>query len=136
MTGPVPSPAQPPAVAATIDALPAALQPRFRELRDLIFAVAARDARAGPLTETLKWGEPAHLTGATGRGSTIRLGRTRGSRDRCRTALVEGVRAQFRGLAFEGDRAVLVDPSAPIRAAAHCIARALGYHRDKRRARA
>ena len=43
-------------------------------VRDMIYATASTDERIGTLTETLKWGEPAYLTEATGAGSTLRLG--------------------------------------------------------------
>lgn len=43
-------------------------------MRRLIVATAAETSGVGPLTEMLKWGEPAYLTEATVSGSTIRLG--------------------------------------------------------------
>ena len=67
----------------------------------MIFA-AAQDAGAGPLTETLKWGEPAYLTEASGSGSTIRLGQVRDDPGHaavfvnCRTALADTFRARLR----------------------------------------
>ena len=98
----------------------------------MIFAVAQAED-VGPLTETLKWGEPAYLTAASKAGSTIRLGRVE---DRpavffnCNTTLVAGFRETFGGaLDTRGNRAVLL---APPDALALCLARALTYHRRKR----
>lgn len=124
----------PPDVAAAFRALPAALHGRLFELRRLIFEVAASDPRIGPVTETLKWGEPAYVAAATRSGSTVRLGRSRAASDRaavfftCSTRLVDGFRADFPELRTEGSRAVLVPPAGPLPAAlALCIGRALTY---------
>ena len=75
----------------------------------------------GPLTETLKWGEPAYLTEATGSGSTIRLGRSRSSEQECavlfncRTTLVDDFRSRFPGVfAYEKNRAILLDAREPL----------------------
>jgi hypothetical protein len=138
------SPLMPAAVAAAFDAFPAAARCRLVEVRHLIFETAARLDGVAPLTETLKWGEPAYLTEATGSGSTIRLGH-RKSADRacavffnCRTTLVAGFRAQFpEAFAYEGDRAILLStsgrlPKAPL---SFCLAMALTYHRRARRTR-
>jgi hypothetical protein len=136
--GPPPPPAE---VRAVIDAYPAALRPRFERLRALIFRTAAATEGVGPLTETLKWGEPAYLTEATRSGSTVRLGASRRRPDcaalffHCRTGLVDAFRAQFPELSYEGDRAVLIAPDAnlPEDALGNCIAMALTHHLAKRR---
>ena len=60
-------------VAAAFSGFPASVRARLLEVRDLIFETAVAIEGVGPLTETLKWGEPAYLTLATGSGSTIRL---------------------------------------------------------------
>ena len=132
-----------PGVAAAFDAFPPASRARLLELRALIFEVAAATPSVGPLTETLKWGEPAYLTEASKSGSTIRLGVTRGAPPRCaiylncKTSLVEEYRAAFADvLAFEGNRAVLLDPHEPLpeQVLAQVFAMALTYHRRKRKA--
>ncbi len=137
-----PLPDMPAEVAAAFDAFPEALRPSLRDMRRMIFETAARIDEVGPLTETLKWGEPAYLTEKTGAGSTVRLGVSRRSPDRCalfvncRTSLVDGFRARFPELETEGDRAVLADPARPLPdALAACIAEALTYHAAKRRKR-
>jgi hypothetical protein len=103
-------------VAAAFSAFPAGVRARLLEVRDLIFETAAAIEGVGPLTETLKWGEPAYLTQATGSGSTIRLGRSRSSERpcavlfNCRTTLVDDFRSQFPDVfAYEKNRAILLD---------------------------
>jgi hypothetical protein len=107
------------------------------EARALIFAVAAGIDGVGPLTETLKWGEPAYLTEASGSGSTIRLGATKSMPGRgalllnCKTSLVATCRDQFSGLLdFEGDRAILMPPGGALSDTPLplCIGLALTYH--------
>jgi Domain of unknown function (DU1801) len=127
-------------VAAVFSAFPASVRTRLLKVRDLIFETAAAIESVGPLTETLKWGEPAYLTEATGSGSTIRLGRLRSAeRDcavlfNCRTTLVDDFRSQFPGVfAYEKNRAILFDareplPHAPLSA---CLGMALTYHRRR-----
>ena len=128
-------PAPPDAVAAALDRLPDALHARLHTVRALIFAVAA-DAGVGPLSETLKWGEPAYLTpGRT--GTTIRLGVSKTARDQvalfvhCQTTLIDGFRDHFADtFAYEGNRALILRPGPiPEAALAQCIRAALTYHR-------
>jgi hypothetical protein len=88
----------------------------------------------------LKWGEPAYRTEANS-GSTIRLGRAKSSVGacavlfNCRTTLVKTFRSQFPDeFAFQGNRAILLDPSAPLPAMlplAICLALAMTYHRRR-----
>jgi hypothetical protein len=109
-------------------------------VRRLIFETAAAIESVGPLTETLKWGEPAYLTEATASGSTIRRGWFR-SQERecavlfnCRTTLVDDFRSRFPDVfAHEKNRAILLDahkplPQAPLSA---CLRIALTYHRRR-----
>lgn len=110
------------------------------DLRGLILDVA-RDLLPSGLTETLKWGQPAYLPGCG--GTTIRLGRVREGDDcmmlvHCQTDLVETWRARFSGrLRFQGNRAILVAPGAPLPAAELklCISDALTYHSRRRSAK-
>jgi Domain of unknown function (DU1801) len=136
-TRPPPMPAH---VAAAFSAFPAGVRARLLEVRDLIFETAARIEGVGPLTETLKWGEPAYLTQASGSGSTIRVGWLRPSERacavlfNCRTTLVDDFRSQFPDVfAYEKNRAILLDarerlPEAPLRS---CLGMALTYHRRR-----
>ena len=127
-------------MAATFDAFPARVGARLLEVRKLIFETAAGIEGVGPLTETLKWGEPAYLTEATGSGSTIRLGWFRSSERECavlfncRTTLVDDFRNRFPDLfAYEKSRAILLDPRKPLPRAqlSACLAMALTYHRRR-----
>lgn len=121
--------------------MPPAPRRRLLAVRRLIFETAAASDGVGPLAETLKWGEPAYLTEATGSGSTVRLGWKPSRPDRCavlfhcRTTLVDDFRALFPdALAFEGNRAIVLSPTGrlPARELAACIAIALTYHRRRR----
>src|SRR5580698_3557772 len=101
-----------PEVAAAFDAFPPTERERLLAVRALILETAAATPGIGPLTETLKWGEPAYLTEASRSGSTIRLGVAKDGRCalylNCKTTLVEEYRAAFSDvLGFEGNRAVL-----------------------------
>jgi hypothetical protein len=144
MTARRPKPSQMPAdVARAFNAFPVPVRQRLLQVRGLIFETAARTDGVGPLVETLKWGEPAYLTAATGSGTTIRLGSLRSWDERCailfncRTTLVETFRERFSSeFGYDKNRAILlrtsgVLPRAPL---AICVAMALTYHRRKRAA--
>lgn len=130
-------------VEAAFDRYPAAARDRLLAVRALIFETARESEGVGPLTETLKWGEPAYLTSSTGAGSTIRLGWTKTRPDQaalyfnCKTTLLASFRAAFPDtLVFEGDRAILLalDGRIPEEPLKICIRLALTYHQRKRRA--
>ena len=131
------APPIPGAVAAAFEALSEPARIQLLHVRRLIFEVAEETPGVGPLTETLKWGEPAYLTAATRSGSTIRLGVLKSQENtaailfNCRTTLVETFRAHFPdAFAYQGNRAILVLPSLPLQkpALAMCLAMALTYH--------
>lgn len=133
--------AMPDAVAAAFNAFPPSVRARLLEVRALILATAAQTPGVGPLTETLKWGEPAYLTEASGSGTTIRLGwpepegQTCAVFVNCRTTLVEHFRAHFGDVfTYQGNRAILLDASGPLptEPLAICLAMALTYHRRPR----
>lgn len=120
---------------------PAAIRSKLMALRQLIFDTAAATEGVGPIEETLKWGEPAYLTTATGSGSTIRLGWKPSAPSRyavyfhCKTSLVDTFRAIYGDdFIFEGNRAIVFQASdhMPIMPLAACMAMALTYHRNKR----
>jgi hypothetical protein len=127
-------------VASVFSAFPTSVRARLLEVRDLIFETAAAIDGVGPLTETLKWGEPAYQAEATRSGSTIRLGWFRSSElecavlFNCRTTLVDDFRERFPNVfAFEKSRAILLDareslPKAPLSV---CLGMALTYHRRR-----
>jgi len=137
--------ALPPEVASAFERFPKPIRRRLLEVRRLILATAAKTDGVGPLTETLKWGEPAYLTEATGSGSTIRLGWPQSSDKNCailfncRTTLVETFRAHFPDtFAYDKNRAILLSSSGrlPQASLAICLAMALTYHRRQHRIRA
>ena len=130
-------------VEEVIASYPKKVQPRMRRLRKLILSTAASIPEVGPLTETLKWGEPAYLTEKSKSGSTIRMAwkasapAQYGLYLNCQTTLVDTCRTLFPELRFEGNRAVLfdVDEKLPEAAARRCIELALTYHLAKKKGR-
>lgn len=130
---------RPPAdVAAVLAAYPRPIRVEVLALRSLILHTAEKTPGVGAIEETLKWGEPAYLTSASGSGSTIRLAWKRATRDRfgmffnCKTTLVDTFRTHFPdSFVFEGNRALIFPAGgAPSRdALTQCIATALLYHR-------
>lgn len=128
MTSPIP---------ANVAPVLAALHPRLLDLRALIFA-AAEATQTGPLTETLKWGQPAYLP-AKKAGTTLRLGEDAGQSTLfvpCSTNLLDRYRNAFpTEFLYSGARAVHVPSDGPLNDAAfqQIAAMALTYHRDKRR---
>jgi hypothetical protein len=128
-------------VAAAFAAFPPDVRRRLEEIREQIFATAAETPGVGPLTETLKWGEPAYLTQASGSGTTIRLGwipaeeRSCAVLFNCRTTLVETFREQFPELfGYQKNRAILLDPAEPLPVdeLSTCLAMALTYHQERK----
>lgn len=110
-------------------------------LRTQIYEVAAADPVVGPLTEALRWGEPAYLTKASKSGTTLRLGVMRSAPDiaalflNCRTTLIEELRAQFPDRdVFDGNRAILIRPDGEDvgDVLAVAVPRALRYHKPNR----
>ncbi|WP_229726987.1 DUF1801 domain-containing protein [Sphingomonas alpina] len=124
-------------VARVFAGYPADARAALMTIRDLIFAVAAETDAVGALTETLKWGEPAYLTEASGSGSTIRIAWKPAVPDRyalyfnCKTSLVDTFRSMFETLSFEGDRAITlgIGDAVPETELSACIRLALTYHR-------
>ncbi len=132
---PMPAP-----VAEVFTRFPEPVRQRLLEIRDLIFTVADETEGVGPLTETLKWGEPAYLTEKSGSGKTIRLGISKAApKDcavlvNCKTTLIATFRAHFADdFAFEGQRALIVPANGDLRREplALCLRAALTYHRQK-----
>ena len=136
-----PPPAIPADVAAALAAFPSDVRQQLEQIRCLIFAIAAETPGVGPLTETLKWDEPAYLTQETKSGTTIRLGWTP-AEDRpsavlfnCQTTLVATFREQFPDtFGFQKNRALLLDPTEPLPVdeLSACLALALTYHQRRK----
>jgi hypothetical protein len=136
----VTAPLLPGEVSRAFDAMPAPIRKRLLQVRALIFATAAADAKVGRLTETLKWGEPAYLTEATGSGSTIRLGRVKDAEHaailfNCKTTLIDTFRERFADqFEYRQSRALLLPTSGalPKQPLSICLSLALTYHLDRR----
>ena len=135
------APPLPSDVKAAIAAYHPAARARFMDMREIVHAAAADTPEIGPLTETLKWGEPAYLTEASGSGITLRVAWKPGDPDRigvylnCRTSLVEDIRTLHPGaFEIEGTRGLMlaIDGPLPTEALDHVARLAQGYHRRKR----
>lgn len=136
-------PAPDTAVAAVFATYPPAIRSKLMEIRALIFHTACAEGVA-PITETLKWGEPAYLTLESKSGSTIRIGWKPSAPAQyalyfnCRTTLVDTFRTLFPEINFDGNRAIVLDEAGdvPAESLTVCIAAALTYHRTKKSTRA
>lgn len=140
----MPAPKPPHEISRAFGALPAPIAKRLLQVRELIFATAAEHEDVGPLTETLKWGEPAYLTDESGSGSTIRLGRLKHSEHaailfNCKTTLVDTFRERFPDqFEYRQTRALLLPVAGklPKQELSVCLSLALTYHLDRRARRA
>ena len=125
-----------PAVAAVFKAYPAGMRKRVLALRELVFDVAAKTEGVGPLTETLKWGQPSYLTEETKSGTTVRIDRLKKAGGyalyvHCRSGLVPRFRDLYGDtFRYEGKRALLfgIDARLPLAELRHCIGLALTHH--------
>ncbi|MEL7040722.1 MAG: DUF1801 domain-containing protein [Pseudomonadota bacterium] len=133
-------PSPPPEVAAVFSHSPPAARGHLTQLRALILETAAAHPEIGPLTETLKWGEPSYLPKRSRTGTTIRLGWDEAGQDirlfvHCQTTLIQEWRDRYAPeLTFVGNRELRLptDTPLPIAALKHCVAMALTYHLRKR----
>ena len=125
-----------PAVAAVFKAYPAGMRKRVLALRELVFDVAAKTEGVGPLTETLKWGQPSYLTEETKSGTTVRIDRLKKAGGyalyvHCQSGLVPRFRDLYGDtFRYEGKRALLfgIDARLPLAELRHCIGLALTHH--------
>lgn len=119
-------------VAQVFAAWDPAVSGRFKALRGMILT-AAENADAGPVTETLKWGQPSYQCRS---GTPVRLGCVDGRAAvlvHCQTSLVSDFQAEFGSApAVSGNRAVLADDPGFDDVLALFITRALTYHRDRK----
>src|SRR6266699_2706468 len=131
-----------PAVGAVFSAYPRPIKAKLLALRRLIFDTAKSTKGVGALHETLKWGQPSYLTTETKSGSTIRIDRIKSAADQyavyfhCQTDLVETFRGLYPELSFGGNRSIVLNAQdeLPEPALRHCVALALTYHLNKRKA--
>ena len=129
-------PAVPPDVEQRFSLYEEGLRRRLLKVREIIFEVARRTAGVGPITEGLRWNQPAYLTEQSGSGSLIRIDGIKSCPDKigvffhCQTSLVGTFRALYEGtFEFEGNRCLLLSTKQPIpkKELAHCIELALTY---------
>ncbi|MGB3627634.1 MAG: DUF1801 domain-containing protein [Henriciella sp.] len=130
--------AKPPAaVKAVYDAYPKPARDQLMKLRTLVYETAASLPETGPITETLKWGEPSYLNKA---GTTIRLAWSPKRPDaiglfvNCQTTLLDEWRQHYSGaLNLIGNREIRLslDAPLPLEPLRHCIAMALTYRKRK-----
>ena len=125
-------------VRAAFDACPPEQRSGMMILRNLIFARAAEFPIIGPLTEGLRWGQPAYLTPDTGAACSLRIGMAPGGDValfvHCKTGLIQSFAAgPGAGLRIQGTRAVLFKTATDIPAPAILllIGQALTYHLAK-----
>src|ERR1700684_2426017 len=127
---------------AVFKAYPQPAKAKLLALRRLILDTAKATKGVGRIEEALKWGQPSYLTPETKSGSTVRIDHVSGKQVaiyfHCQTDLVTTFRElypdQWR---YGGNRCILLNVEDKIDKAAlrHCIALALTYHLNKRRAR-
>jgi hypothetical protein len=132
-----------PAVGAVFSTYPKPLKAKLLALRRLIFDTAKTTRGVGALEETLKWGQPSYLTPETKSGSTIRIDRVKSSANRyavyfhCQTDLVATFRELYpTELSYDGNRSIILnaEDAIPEPALRHCVALALTYHLNRRKA--
>ncbi|MEE9315187.1 MAG: DUF1801 domain-containing protein [Rhizobiaceae bacterium] len=107
-------------------------------MRDLLFEAANENPAIGPITETLKWGQPSYLTEKTKSGSTVRLGEAGGDKYpaifvNCKTTLIAQFKEHY-GDQFDyvGVRTLVITDVDNMRAEIkHCLALVLTYHARK-----
>ena len=105
-------------------------------IREMVYSVATNDKRIGPLSETLKWGEPSYLTDATKAGTTLRIWKTKDGLFpaiyvNCQTSLIQTFRDIYPdSFDYQGNRAVVItkDITKIAKPLEHCIAMTLTYH--------
>jgi hypothetical protein len=132
-----------PAVDAVFSTYPRPIKAKLLALRRLIFDTAKTTKGVGALQETLKWGQPSYLTAETKSGSTIRIDQVKSAANQyavyfhCQTDLVETFRELYpTEFSYGGNRSILLNArdAIPEPALRHCVALALTYHLNKRKA--
>ena len=105
------------------------------ELRTLIFETASQYPEIGPLSETLKWGEPSYAPAKPKTGTAVRVAWKSRSPEtinlyvNCQTSLIERWRTEFPKLLYVGNREVTLPLSEDIPSEiSACICQALRYH--------
>ena len=130
-------------IQAVFEAYPKPVKSKLLALRRLIFDTAKTTQGVGALEEALKWGQPSYLTTESKSGSTVRIDQMKAEAGRyavyfhCQTDLVETFRQLYpTELSYGGNRSILLnaEDEIPETALRHCLALALTYHLNKRKA--
>jgi len=133
-------PAMPLAIARAFDAFPSAPKRKLLQVRRLIYSVAEKNPVIGPVSETLKWGQPSYVPQKPRTGTAMRLGWNEETPDEihlfvhCQTTLIDTYRTLIGDeLTFEGNRAIVVPlkPALPKAALQLCIDAAFTYHKRR-----
>jgi hypothetical protein len=131
-----------PEVAAVFDAYSAELRLALMQLRALVFETAAEVPEAGPVEETLRWGQLSYLTLRSKSGTTIRFdaddsyGGSFALYVNCQTSLVDEWRERYPEMTYGGTRSVhfKLGNELPREQLRHMVAMALTYHSRKKQA--
>lgn len=123
-----------PEVKAVFEAMPVEARKGLLRLRSLILEVAKGLPAISGLTETLRWGQPAYVTGKRA-GASLRIGvpKTGGFAlyTHCQTPLIAGFATAFPAMdKVEGTRAIHFDDVSQVDSARHgmLIKSNLTYH--------
>lgn len=125
-------------VARVLDAFPPAPRRKLLQVRSLIYTAAARNSEIGPISETLKWGQPSYVPEAPRTGTAMRLGWSDKTPEvihlfvHCQTTLIDTYRTLVGDeLSFEGNRAIVVPlkPALPKTTLALCVDAAFTYYK-------
>lgn len=111
----------------------------LRKVRRLILDLAEVNPRIGPLTETLKWSEPAYLTERTKAGSTLRLGETKRDSQpalfvNCKTTLISQFQRSYpQTFEYRDNRTLILkdDLDETVEPLRDCVELTLTYHLRK-----
>jgi Domain of unknown function (DU1801) len=130
------------AVTAAFDAYPKPLKSKLLALRRLILDTARTTEGVGKIEEALKWGQASYLTNETKSGSTVRIDKVKSAANQyavyfhCQTDLVATFRELYPELNYGGNRSIILEAAKDLPEAAlrHCVALALTYHLNKRKA--
>lgn len=103
-----------PEIAAVFAAQPPLVAQGMARLRNLIIDTGASDPRIGPLTESLKWGQPAFRPRAANTGTTLRVAPHKSATFAfyapCSTTVIANHAQRFAGAdRIDGSRAILFD---------------------------
>ena len=118
---------------------PTEAQLKFAQIRTLILDTAAR-ADVGPLTESLKWGQPAWRPNRPRTGSTLRLNwsdkmpQTLALFVDCKTTLAADIFAAYpNDFQYETNRAMRMALNAPLPESAitHLVHATFTYHQNR-----